>query len=135
MPNNYSSQELMAVVLARDLQDGEVLRVGVAMPVVEAAVRLAHLLHGPNMELIFFGVRMNVAHLHSLPMPTFGWDRRVVRWAESYNDAGHRFDRLKDWHNHVFFIRGVQGDPYGDTNLIGLRPGYLPHRLRRARLR
>lgn len=57
MSNEYSTQELMAVVLARDLKDGEVLRVGVAMPVVEAAVRLAHLLHGLNMELIFLRFR------------------------------------------------------------------------------
>lgn len=118
----------MAVVLARDLKDGDVLRVGVAMPVVEAAVRLAHVMHGPNMELIFLGARMNVAHLHTLPMPAFGWDRRVVRWAESYSDTGHRFDRLKDWHNHVFFIGGVQVDPYGNTNLIGVGPDF--HRLR-----
>src|SRR6266545_714806 len=128
MPNDYSPQELMVVVLARDLKDSEVLRVGVAMPVVEAAVRLAHLMHGPNMELIFFGARMNVAHLHMLPMPAFGWDRRVVRWAESYSDTGHRFNRVKDWHNHVFFIGGVQVDPYGNTNLIGVGPDY--HHLR-----
>ena len=128
MPNDYSPQELMAVVLARDLKDGEVLRVGVAMPVVEAAVRLAHLMHGPNMELIFFGARLNVAHLHTLPMPAFAWDRRVVRWAESYSDAGHRSDRVKDWHNHVFFIGGVQVDPHGNTNLIGIGSDY--HHLR-----
>jgi glutaconate CoA-transferase subunit B len=128
MADTYSSQELLAIVLARDLADGEVLRVGVAMPVVEAAVRLAHLLHGPNMELIFFGARMNVAHLHTVPLPAFAWDRRVVRWAESYSDTGHRFDRLKDWHNHVFFIGGIQVDPYGNTNLIGTGPDY--HRLR-----
>ena len=129
MANNYySPQELMAVVLARDLKDGEVLRVGVAMPPVEAAVRLAHLMRGPNMELIFLGARMNVAHLHSLPMPAFGWDRRVVRWAESYSDTGHRFDRVKDWNNHVFFIGGVQVDPYGNTNLIGVGADY--HHLR-----
>jgi glutaconate CoA-transferase subunit B len=126
--NDYSPQELMTVVLARDLKDGEVLRVGVAMPVVEAAVRLAHLMHGPNMELIFLGARMNVAHLHSLPMPAFGWDRRVVRWAESYSDTGHRFDRVKDWNSHVFFIGGVQVDPYGNTNLIGVGSDY--HHLR-----
>lgn len=124
MAHDYSSRELMAIVLARDLGDGEVLRVGVAMPVVEAAVRLAHLLHGPNMELIFFGARMNVAHLHAVPLPAFGWDRRAVRWAESYSDTGHRFDRLKDWHNHVFFIGGIQVDPYGNTNLIGVGPDY-----------
>lgn len=130
MANDYSPRELLAVVLARDLVDGDVLRVGVAMPVVEAAVRLAHLMHGPNMELIFFGARMNVAHLHTVPMPAFAWDRRVVRWAESYSDTGHRFDRVKDWHNHVFFIGGVQVDPYGNTNLIGVGPEYRRLRFR-----
>lgn len=128
MPSEYAPQELMAIFLARDLQDGDVLRVGVAMPVVEAAVRLAHIMHGPNMELIFLGARMNVAHLDSLPMPAFGWDRRVVRWAESYSDSGHRFDRIKDWGRHVFFIGGVQVDPHGNTNLIGIGSDY--HHLR-----
>ncbi len=116
----YSAAELMAVFLARELQDGEQLQVGVAMPVPEAAVRLAHIMHGPNMELIFLGARMNVHHLHSLPMPAYGWDRRVVRWAESYSDRGHRFDRVKDWGRRVFFIGGIQIDPYGNTNLIGI---------------
>lgn len=124
MANEYSPQELMAIVLARDLHDGDVLRVGVAMPVVEAAVRLAHIMRGPNMELVFLGARMNVAHLDSLPMPAFGWDRRVVRWAESFSDTGHRFDRVKDWDRHVFFIGGVQVDPYGNTNLIGVGTDY-----------
>lgn len=117
---DYSIPELMATVLARELRDGEVVRVGVAMPVAEAAVRLAHLHHGPNMDLVFFGGRMNVAHLESIPMPAFSWDRRVVRWTESFSDNGHRFDRLKDWHRHVFFIGGIQVDLYGNTNLIGL---------------
>ena len=120
----YSVEELMAVFLARDLNDGELLRVGVAMPVAEAAVRLAHLTHGPNMELVFLGGRMNVADLETIPMPAFGWDRRVVRWTESYSDTGHRFDRLKDWSNHVFFIGGVQVDRFGNTNLIGIGSDY-----------
>ena len=42
----------------------------------------------------FLGVRMNAVHLHSLPMSEFNWDRWVVRWAESFGDTGHRFDRL-----------------------------------------
>lgn len=124
MTNSYAPQELMAIFLARDLRDGDVLRVGVAMPVVEAAVRLAHIMHGPNMELVFLGARMNVAHLDSLPMPAFGWDRRVVRWAESFSDTGHRFERVKDWDRHVFFIGGIQVDPYGNTNLIGVGSDY-----------
>jgi glutaconate CoA-transferase, subunit B len=122
--DDYSIQELMAVYLARELNDGEVLRVGVAMPVAEAAVRLAHLTHGPNMELVFLGARMNVAHLDSIPMPAFGWDCRTVRWAESFSDTGHRFDRVKDYRNSVFFIGGLQVDAYGNTNLIGVGGDY-----------
>lgn len=128
MRDNFTAQELMAVFLARELKDGEQLQVGVALPVPEAAVRLAHILHGPNMELIFLGARMNVAHLENLPMPAFGWDRRVVRWAESYSDRGHRFDDLKHWGRRVFFIGGIQVDPRGNTNLIGV--GADPNKLR-----
>ena len=117
---DYSVFELMAIVLARDLRDGDQLQVGVGLPVVEAAVRLAHILHGPNMELIYFGVRMNVAHLAELPMPVFPWDRRAVRWAESYSDMGHRFDQVHTWHRRVFFVGGIQVDQFGNVNLIGI---------------
>jgi glutaconate CoA-transferase, subunit B len=120
LAESCSAQEIMAVFLARDLCDGEQLQVGVGLPVPEAAVRLAHLMHGPNMELIFLGARMNVAHLDSIPLPAFGWDRRVVRWAESYSDTGHRFDHVKDWTKRVFFVGGIQVDPHGNTNLIGI---------------
>ena len=120
MPANCSVSELLACFLARDLNDGEELQVGIALPIPEAAVRLAHLMHGPNMELIFLGARMNVHHLARVPLPAFGWDRRVVRWAESFSDRGHRFDQVKDWHRRVFFIGGIQVDPFGNTNLIGV---------------
>jgi glutaconate CoA-transferase subunit B len=53
-----------------------------------------------------------------------------VRWAESYSDTGHRFDRVKDWGRHVFFIGGVQVDPFGNTNLIGVGPDYNRLRFR-----
>ena len=120
MNDAYSIPELMAVLLARDLNDGETLRVGVASPVPEAAVRLAHLTHGPNMELIFLGAQMNVAHLDTIPMPVYGWDRRVVRWAESHSDTGHRFDRIRDWSKHVFFIGGLQVDAAGQAEQVGV---------------
>ena len=124
MQGYCSISELLACFLARDLNDGEQLQVGIALPIPEAAVRLAHLMHGPNMELIFLGARMNVHHLERVPLPAFGWDRRVVRWAESFSDRGHRFDQVKDWHRRVFFIGGIQIDPYGNTNLIGVGSDY-----------
>ena len=125
---DYTVRELMAAVLARDLNDGEVLQVGAALPVVELAVRLAHLTHGPNMELVFFGGRMNVHHLEQLPIPEFPWDQRVVRWTESFSDRGHRFDRVASWGKRVFCIGGIQVDCHGNTNLIGI--GEDPRRLR-----
>ena len=124
MADACSIPELLACFLARDLNDGEELQVGIALPIPEAAVRLAHLIHGPNMELIFLGARMNVHHLPRVPLPAFGWDRRVVRWTESFSDRGHRFDQVKDWHRRVFFIGGLQVDPYGNTNLIGVGKDY-----------
>lgn len=120
----------MAAYLARDLNDGDQLQVGIGLPVPEAAVRLAHLMHGPNMELIFLGAKMNVAHLDEIPLPEFGWDRRVVRWSESYSDRGHRFDKVKDWGNRVFFVGGIQVDPHGNTNLIGVGDDYKKLRFR-----
>ena len=67
MQITYSRQEMMAVFLARDLRDGEHLQVGYALPVAEAATRLAHIMHGPNMDLIFLGARMNVHNLDYIP--------------------------------------------------------------------
>ncbi|MCP3989284.1 MAG: CoA synthetase [Actinomycetia bacterium] len=122
--------ETMAAFLANELNDGEILQIGAAMPVPEVAVRLAHFTHGPNMELIFIGARMNAAHLDVLPTPEFSWDHRVVRWAESYSDTGHRFDRVKDWDRRVFFIGGVQVDPHGNTNLIGVGEDHTRLRFR-----
>ena len=125
-----STRELMAAFIARDLNDGEHLQVGVALPVPEAAVRLAHIMHGPNMELVFLGARMNVHHLDHMPLPQYGWDCRVVRWTESFSDRGHRFDRVKDWGRRVFFIGGIQVDPFGNTNLIGIGEDFSKLRFR-----
>ena len=130
MTTGFGVAELMACVLARELHDGEELQVGVALPVPEAAVRLAHLMHGPNMELVFLGARMNVHHLEHIPLPQFGWDNRVVRWTESFSDRGHRFDQVKDWHRRVFFIGGLQVDRHGNTNLIGVGEDYRRLRFR-----
>ena len=130
MTPGYSPFELMAVVLARDLVDGDVLLVGAGMPMVEAAQRLAHIMHGPNMDLVFTPVRMNLADHDQIPMPEYLGDRRPMRWAESYWDNGHRYDCVKNWDRHVFFIGGIQVDRFGKTNLIGIGPDYKRLRFR-----
>ena len=121
MTSLYSIKELMACVLARDLKDGEDLQVGFGLPVPEVATRLAHLNHGPNMNLIFLGGKMNIWGFRKAPLPEFSWDNRVVRWSESYSDKGHRFDSIHKWKNRVFFVGGLQIDRFGNTNLIGIK--------------
>lgn len=130
MTINYSPLELMTVVLARELVDGDVLLVGVGMPMVEAAQRLAHLMHGPNMDLIFTPVRLNLADRAQIPMPSYIGDRRPMLGAESYWDKGHRFENVKHWDRYVFFIGGIQVDRFGNTNLIGIGPDYKNLRFR-----
>ncbi len=119
--SSYSIKELMACVVARDLNDGEDLQVGFGLPIPEVATRLAHLGHGPNMNLIFLGAKMNIWDYNTAPLPEFSWDNRVVRWSESYSDTGHRFDSIRKWGNRVFFVGGLQVDRFGNTNLIGIK--------------
>lgn len=124
MDTSYSPFEIMAVVLARELTNDDTVLVGTAMPMAEAAQRLAGLTHAPNMEIVNSPVRMNVSHLNQFPMPAYFGDRRPMRWAESYWDKGHRFDDVRAWKRYVFFIGGIQVDRFGNTNLIGIGSDY-----------
>ena len=73
MQITYSRQEMMAVFLARDLRDGEHLQVGYALPVAEAATRLAHhawTKYGFN----FFGSTNECSQFRLYSYAKFGWD-------------------------------------------------------------
>jgi len=47
----YTTRELIASFLAKELKDGERVAVGANLPIARAAVLLAHLTHGPNMRV------------------------------------------------------------------------------------
>ena len=51
----YSYKELMVIVLARDLEDGEVGHVGMGGGIPAAACFLAQKLHAPNMTALIAG--------------------------------------------------------------------------------
>lgn len=51
MDVNYTPSELMAVAGARELQDGQIVAVGLGLPVV--ASFLAKLTHAPHMTILF----------------------------------------------------------------------------------
>jgi len=51
MSVDYSTAELLAVLLARDLRDGERGAAGAAAAIPMAAIMLAREMHAPNLEI------------------------------------------------------------------------------------
>jgi glutaconate CoA-transferase subunit B len=114
--------EMMAVVIARDLEDGQWVEVGANLPVPRAGALLAHLLHGPNMTVMLAMTKVNLCHEPSLEDFEFITDVRATRWAEAY----YLHDQLLNWQKQrrrgVFFCGGMQIDQFGNSNLIGVGP-------------
>ena len=116
-----SVKELMAAFLARDMRDGEEIFVGTNLPVIRAGALLAHLHHGPNMRVMVAHTRTN---LHDTPvMEHFELltDWRAGRWAEGYFNDNEIVLYQKSRRDSVFFVGALQIDPFGNSNLIGLR--------------
>jgi len=116
----YSTKELMACWLSRDLDDGEKVGVGANFHIPRAAVSLAHFSHCPNMKIAMGSFMTNLMNVDRVTTPRYFSDFRSVRWAES---ALYMPLDLMGFHTRdVFFISGIQVDAYGNTNLIGI-PG------------
>src|ERR1700687_4087219 len=114
--------EIMAAVLAAELRDGERVSAGANSPVARAAVMLAHLTHGPNMKVFAAMGFANWFGGSPPPATTIAMDARAATGAEGYLRHDETLDavpRLAD----LFFVGMLQADPYGNTNLIGLKKG------------
>jgi glutaconate CoA-transferase subunit B len=111
----YTGPELMAVVLARDLRDGEI---GVTpySPIIFAACRLAQLTHAP--DLTFWsgtlGVNPKPARLYDT-----GADYRYLEGVESIADFYDVFEYGETGCGFMFYS-GLQIDRYGNANNLGL---------------
>ncbi|MBC7105757.1 MAG: CoA synthetase [Firmicutes bacterium] len=95
----YTPEELMAVLISREVRDGERVGVGTLSPVAAAGCLLAHYIHAPGAQL-------------------FIW-RLSEYWPFSEGmkelfDAGQR--GLLD----LFFLGGAQIDRQGNTNLVAI---------------
>lgn len=122
-----SGLEMMAITIARDLQDGEWVEVGANLPVPRAGAMLAHLMHGPNLRLM---IAMTKAYLRNeavLEDFEFITDPRAARWAEAYYPHDRLLSDMKFRGRGVFYCGGVQIDRHGNANLIGI--GADPTRL------
>ncbi len=116
LTRDYSDQELMAVFISRQIEDGEYISVGTNLAVPRAGVLLAHLHHGPNMIVGTGDVLANYIKGGRLEAFEFIADSRAAYGSEGSIVMDFETLRRID----LFFIGGIQIDKHGNTNLIGI---------------
>jgi len=101
---DYSDAELMAILLSREVRDGEISACGALSQLPAAGLLLAQALHAPNAELIILNSIFN-------PFKT----SKQFHYLAQRGDLG------------LFFVSGVQIDRHGNYNLHQLGPLEQPH--------
>jgi glutaconate CoA-transferase, subunit B len=121
--SDYTTQELMAVVMSRHLADGEVAIMGAVSALPLAACRLAQASHAPGLWYVAGG--SGAVNPHLAPIPESSCDERLLDADAALplpdvvmlEGRGDVFD--------VFFAGGLQIDAHGNTNLEAV--GDLAH--------
>lgn len=117
----YSVAEFLAVLLARDLEDGERGAAGAAALIPMAAILLARRLHAPNLEI--------AGEMFVNPQPRRLWPSMLDDRALGTCEAAETFVELFG-HSHrgldFFFHSGLQYDAYGNINLHCIGPWERP---------
>ena len=108
---NYSLRELMAVVAARQLQDGKAVAVGTGLPLV--AAMFAQLTHAPNL-VIFFEAGGIAPQLQTLPISV--GDSRTIHKALCTTTLIDIMDSMRRGFIDYAFLGGAQIDAYGNLN-------------------
>ncbi|MFX1293822.1 MAG: CoA-transferase subunit beta [Promethearchaeota archaeon] len=123
---DYTTDELLTILMAREVTNKDVMIVGVATPIVWSAFTLAKVTHAPD------------AIFHYLMGNTFVWEARQVsllwfeRWAASrchrlHNTGECTLELLPhDILTTIEFFRPAQIDMYGNTNNIVIGDYYKP---------
>jgi len=125
MDFDYTSSELMAVAGARELQDRQVVAVGLGLPVV--ASFLAKQTHAPNMTMLFELGVINPQPIHcgvGLADPRVWYRAEVL---SSFVDILGTI--LHKGRVDVGFLGGLEADQYGNLNttLLGDPKGKFRH--------
>ncbi len=115
---DWTATELMAIVMARAFDDGEVVVMGAVPALPMAACRLARATHAPNLEFIVGGSGTVSPEPDHLPASSCGGDLAPAATTLPLPDVvllegrGDAFD--------VFCAGGLQIDAYGNCNLIAV---------------
>ncbi|MCZ6531627.1 MAG: CoA synthetase [SAR324 cluster bacterium] len=95
MERDYSNEELMAVLISREVRDGEIAASGALSMIPAAGLLLARELHAPNVEIMILG------------SPAF----MPFKTSRQFHFLAHRGEL------GLFFVSGVQIDGHGNYNL------------------
>lgn len=96
---SYTPEELMAVLISREVRDFERVGVGTISPVVAAGCILAHHTHAPNATLAIW---------------------RFKEYWPFTEGMKELFDYGQRSKLDLFFFSGAQIDQYGNTNLVAI---------------
>ncbi len=115
MGKEYSVQELMVVVLSRELKDGEAGMVGAYSEIPQAAIRLAQLTHAPNLTWY-----CGAAGFYNKKGPIYRslGDYRNILGAEAVSDLNDVLNLVMTGKFDFFFVGGLQIDKHGNINLV-----------------
>jgi glutaconate CoA-transferase subunit B len=97
-PPDYNLEELMAIVISREVRDFETIGVGAASPIPAAGSILAEELHAPHAQIIILGSREKKYY----PFPAGSSELHFIAQRGDLD---------------LFFLSGIQIDRQGNINL------------------
>ena len=121
---NYTTDELICVCIARQIEDGEAVAQGIATPLVAAGYILAKLTHAPN--IVFASTIGNTVCRDWGALSLSGieetWLRRALRLLSFAEISGELLPTLQPKE----FFRPAQVDAYGNLNNVVIGDYYQP---------
>lgn len=109
----YTASELLAVMSARLLRDGQIVFAGVGIPLLAAT--LAQRLHGPGLIILFEGGTIG-AYVEPGQLPPSTNEQRCTRRANMVLGSTDVLLLLQRGYVDVGFMGGAQIDQYGNLN-------------------
>jgi acyl CoA:acetate/3-ketoacid CoA transferase beta subunit len=125
---DYTIDELIAVCIARQVEDGESLAHGLATPLVAAGYILAQRTHAPN---AYFASAVGQGVVHE--WAPLGIARAEALWVGKALASASFITLAADILHTIApkeFFRPAQVDPYGNSNNIAIGKDYTHPRLR-----
>jgi glutaconate CoA-transferase subunit B len=111
--HNYSASELLAILAARQLKDGQVVFAGVGVPLLAAT--LAQRLRCPGLTILFEGGVIG-AFVEPGKLPPSTNDQRCTKRANMVLGSAEVLLLLQRGYVDVGFMGGAQIDQYGNLN-------------------